>query len=118
MLAPYCITLSIAVGYVNGHGHHSVQHQAGHHGKHHPSHDNSIVDTKALDNLEDLGANGTLQDDGLVCIDKVMMIQETEYDEVMTCVHKYQERCHSTFRTVYEPHQVIQFLHLEMAHLP
>ena len=34
------------------------------------------------------------------------MIQETEYDEVMTCVHKYQERCHETFTTVYEPHQV------------
>ena len=103
----------MAVGYLNGHGHHSPVHgrhqDAGHHSGHHIHHEpveNSIVDTKALDNLEVLGSNGQPDENGLVCIQKVMMIQETEYDEVMTCVHKYQERCHETFTTVYEPHQV------------
>ena len=100
---------------LNGHGHHSPVHGRGrhraaaHHSGHHIRHQplaNSIVDTKALGNLEELGSNGEADDNGLVCIQKVMMIQETEYDEVMTCVHKYQERCHSTFTTVYEPHQV------------
>ena len=101
------------VGYLNGHGHHSaahgkhhgVGHETGHHVQHQPV-ENSVVDTKALDNLEELGSNGVADDNGLICIQKVMMTQETVYEEVMTCVHKYQERCHATYTTVYEPHQV------------
>ena len=83
----------------------SKTHPQYHHSNDHPK-ENSIVDTKALDVLDDLNDNGTPDDNGLVCVQKVMMIEETKYDEVMTCVHKYQQRCHNTFTTVYEPHQV------------
>jgi len=34
-----------------------------------------------------------------------MMVEETRYDEVMTCDHSYRERCHTSYVTVYEPHQ-------------
>ena len=93
------------VGYLDSHGHLSKTHPHHHHSNDHPE-ENSIVDTKALEVLDDLNDNGTPDDNGLVCVQKVMMIQETKYDEVMTCVHKYQQRCHNTFTTVYEPHQV------------
>ena len=33
------------------------------------------------------------------------MREETVYDEVVTCHHSYDERCHQTFVTTYEPHQ-------------
>ena len=42
---------------------------------------------------------------GRRCVNKVMMREETEYEEIMTCVHNYDTRCHSTYVTVYEPHQ-------------
>ena len=35
----------------------------------------------------------------------MMMREETEYDEIMTCIHDYDNRCHTTYVTVYQPHQ-------------
>ena len=63
------------------------------------------VGPKALDVQEDLFANGTEVGDGKICIDKVMMQERTEYEEVITCTHDYVERCHDTIITTYEPHQ-------------
>jgi len=39
------------------------------------------------------------------CIDKVEMIEETEYDEVVQCDHSYDRRCHTTYVTNYESQQ-------------
>ena len=39
------------------------------------------------------------------CIDKVVMQEETEYDEVVTCKHSYSEKCHNTYVTDFEPQQ-------------
>ena len=39
------------------------------------------------------------------CIDKVMMLEETVYDEVITCDHSYDKRCHTSYITNYEPQQ-------------
>ena len=39
------------------------------------------------------------------CIDKVVMQEETEYDEVVTCKHSYSEKCHKTYVTDFEPQQ-------------
>ena len=44
-------------------------------------------------------------DDGRKCVNKVMMREETEYDEVLTCDHSYDKRCHDSYVTKYEPHQ-------------
>merc|ERR1712106_899657 len=33
--------------------------------------------------------------DGKKCIDKVEMVEETEYDDVVQCDHSYDKRCHT-----------------------
>ena len=43
--------------------------------------------------------------DGRRCIDKVEMVEETEYDEVENCDHSYDTRCHTTYITTYESQQ-------------
>ena len=42
---------------------------------------------------------------GKKCIDKVEMVQETEYDEVVTCDHSYDKRCTISYTTTYEAQQ-------------
>jgi hypothetical protein len=39
-------------------------------------------------------------------VDKVEMVEETEYDDVMTCDHSYDRRCHTSYTTTYEAQQV------------
>ena len=39
------------------------------------------------------------------CVDKIVFVNETEYDEVITCDHTYSEKCHATFKTDFEPSQ-------------
>merc|ERR1712083_928884 len=43
--------------------------------------------------------------DGKRCIDKVEMVDETEYDEVVQCDHSYDKGCHTTYVTNYESQQ-------------
>ena len=33
------------------------------------------------------------------------MVEETEYDDVVTCKHSYSEKCHTTYTTDFEPQQ-------------
>jgi len=42
---------------------------------------------------------------GRKCINKVMMVEETVYDEVITCDHSYDKRCHTSYITNYESQQ-------------
>jgi len=42
---------------------------------------------------------------GRKCIDKVMMVEVTEYDEVITCDHSYDKRCHTSYVTNYDSQQ-------------
>jgi len=44
-------------------------------------------------------------DDGKKCIDKVVMVEETEYDDVIQCDHSYDKRCHTTYKTNYQSQQ-------------
>ena len=97
------------IGYVNDDGHLHPNHQ------HHHHHDEDEgpfgqiqedADTKAL--VSDQFLNNpdvTVDSDGLKCIKKLMQIQYTDYTEVMTCVHKTEERCHTSYVTDFEPHQ-------------
>ena len=48
---------------------------------------------------------GSIAAAGERCIDKVVMVQETEYDNEIICKHSYSERCHITYKTDYEPQQ-------------
>ena len=37
--------------------------------------------------------------DGLRCVEKVMMVEETEWDEVVNCEVSQEERCHQSYVT-------------------
>jgi len=48
---------------------------------------------------------GAVAEAGEKCIDKVEMVEETEYDDVIQCDHSYDKRCHTTYVTNYESQQ-------------
>ena len=62
------------------------------------------VNQKALDILDQI-RDQQPDAEGRKCVKKMMMREETVYDEVMTCHHSYDERCHDSYITTYEPHQ-------------
>merc|ERR1712170_269390 len=88
----------------------------GHHGDHHGDH-------AARAPSQNLGARAQRQGasdastsfadvagaspgpDGKRCIDKVEMIEEIEYDDVVQCDHSYDKRCHTTYVTNYDSQQ-------------
>ena len=40
------------------------------------------------------------------CVQKVVMEEKIEYDEVVECEHSYDKRCFTSLSTVYQPEQV------------
>jgi len=48
---------------------------------------------------------GSIAAAGERCIDKVVMVEETEYDDEITCKHSYSQKCHTTYTTDFEPQQ-------------
>merc|ERR1712042_2592 len=48
------------------------------------------------------GAIAAASAEGKKCIDKVEMVEETEYDETVQCDHSYDRRCHTIYLTNYE----------------
>merc|ERR1711973_389114 len=96
-----------------------AQHR-GHHGNHHGDHHEeparrAFSDVAARDQRQRGGDDTDVSfpsvaaarpgSDGKRCIDKVVMIEETEYDEVVQCDHSYDRRCHTTYVTNYESQQ-------------
>ena len=91
--------------------------QAVHHDGHHAHHDDHHHAHHAVDDVRDArqrgrGGNddvaldiGSIAAAGERCIDKVVMVEETEYDDVVTCKHSYSEKCHTTYTTDFEPQQ-------------
>ena len=43
---------------------------------------------------------------GRRCVQKVMMVEETVFDEIVTCDHSYDKKCLTSYITQYEPFQV------------
>ena len=39
------------------------------------------------------------------CVEKIQMVEHTEYDDELICKHKYSEQCHQTYVTDYKPQQ-------------
>merc|ERR1719226_360380 len=84
-----------------------------HHGHHeHHAHDHSLGEPVdfARDSRQGSGDDldlsiGNIAAAGERCIDKVVMVEETEYDDHVTCKHSYSERCHTTYTTDFEPQQ-------------
>jgi len=48
---------------------------------------------------------GSIAAAGRRCIDKVVVVQETEYDDEITCQHSYSQKCHTTYSTDFKPQQ-------------
>merc|ERR1711874_134050 len=80
-----------------------------HHGHHEASPRQSLNDiTGRTDRQGSEGPDvsfGAVAAAGKKCIDKVEMVEETEYDDVVQCDHSYDKRCHTTYVTNYEPQQ-------------
>merc|ERR1712055_467586 len=83
----------------------------GHHGDHHAHHETASLDSRASRQGDEGGvsfpdvAGASPGADGKRCIDKVEMVEETEYDDVVQCDHSYDRRCHTTYVTNYESQQ-------------
>merc|ERR1712180_173407 len=94
-------------------------HHGDHHGAHHGNHGNHGNHVQSVEGLDDrisrqgddtpvsfpaVAAAGPGAD-GKRYIDKVEMVEETEYDETVQCDHSYDRRCHTTYVTQYESQQ-------------
>ncbi len=44
---------------------------------------------------------------------KVIIVEETEYEDQVECKHSYNQRCHTTYTTDFEPQQVIFFTNIK-----
>ncbi len=96
-----------------------AEHAHGHHDHAHEHHHEETNARGARQRNRQFGNNNQRQgaDDGPAldigsiaaagerCIDKVVMVEETEYDEEIECHHSYSERCHTTYTTDFEPQQ-------------
>lgn len=88
------------------HGHHA--HHA-HHDDHHDHHEAGL-DLPARASRQGAGADvaldiGSIAAAGERCVDKVVMVEETEYDDHIECHHSYSQRCHTTYTTDFTPQQ-------------
>merc|ERR1712241_590599 len=90
----------------DGEDHHGAHH--GHHGQGHGRQPVQSLEARAQRQGDDtdvsfpaVAAAGPGAD-GKRCIDKVEMIEEIEYDDVVQCDHSYDRRCHTTYVTQYE----------------
>merc|ERR1711962_1181758 len=82
------------------HGHHEHAHEH--------AHAHNVVDARqrGRGGGDDVALDiGSIAAAGERCIDKVVMVEETEYDDVVTCKHSYSEKCHTTYTTDFEPQQ-------------
>merc|ERR1712080_762326 len=95
----------------DGEEHHAHGDHHGHHGEHHERQPVQALEARAQRQGDDtdvsfpaVAAAGPGAD-GKRCIDKVEMIEEIEYDDVVQCDHSYDRRCHTTYVTQYESQQ-------------
>ena len=70
------------------------------------SHLSAINELDAPRNVLDVIRLQEKDGNGRICMNKTMMRKETEFEEVITCTHSYDERCHTTYTTRYEPYQM------------
>jgi len=84
-------------------------HGHGEHGEHHHAHQepSQAIDSGSFRQGDD-GVDvsfGAVAEAGKKCVDKVEMVEETEYDDVVQCDHSYDKRCHTTYVTNFESQQ-------------
>ena len=88
---------------------HNGEHHGEHHGDHHAAHEED--ETPNLRQLVALsrsvpqaryGVEEPPSDGGKKCVQKVMMVEEVIWDDVVTCDHSYDKRCHTTYKTSFD----------------
>lgn len=90
-------------------GHHHDDHHA-HHAHPHTGLDPRISRQGA--EVDDADSNNALPDfaelqqAGERCVEKVMMVEETTYDDQIVCHHSYSKKCHETYITSFEAVQM------------
>lgn len=67
--------------------------------RHHENEDGTHGSGNGVPTFDEVSAAGER------CIDKVEMVEHTEYDEQVVCKHSYSEQCHQTYVTDYKPAQ-------------
>merc|ERR1712002_627794 len=70
-----------------------------HHEHAHHEHEHQAVDARGSrqGGGDDVALDiGSIAAAGERCIDKVVMVEETEYDDVIECKHSYTQKCHIT----------------------
>jgi len=92
----------------HGAGHEGGHHEGGHHEEHARQPSQSLPAPIALQgegapSFDDVA--GAEEVGGKRCIDKVEMVEQIEYDEVVQCDHSYDKRCHTSYVTSYESQQ-------------
>ena len=61
-------------------------------------------DRSSKNSINSIIGNVTREGD-MICKDKLMMVEYTDFTEVTTCVHNTDTQCHDTFVTKFVPHQ-------------
>jgi len=96
----------------NGRAASNAAHEHHHHDHaHHDDHAHAHEDVPARGSRQRGGGDDVALDIGSIaaagerCIDKVVMVEETEYDDVIECKHSYSQKCHTTYTTDFEPQQ-------------
>jgi len=102
------------------HEHHEAHGEHGHHGEHgdHGAHGDHGKQSHSLINplqaRQGYGGEESAQDSpdfseiagsGKKCIQKVMMVEETVWEDHEQCDHSYDKRCHKSFTTTYQSQQ-------------
>merc|ERR1712168_390947 len=85
-----------------------ASHAAHDHHEHEHAHEHQAVDARASrqGGGDDVALDiGSIAAAGERCINKVVMVEETEYDDVISCKHSYSQKCHTTYTTDFEPQQ-------------
>merc|ERR1712038_1650522 len=95
-------------GHQGEHGEHHGEH--GHHGENHARQPSSRLPVPVARQGDDGPPSfddvaGAKEVGGKRCIDKVEMVEQIEYDDVVQCDHSYDKRCHTTYVTNYESQQ-------------
>merc|ERR1719495_1304722 len=79
-----------------------------HHGHHEDHHDNAVAGRDQRQGDDADTSFGAVAAAGKKCIDKVEMVEETEYDDVVQCDHSYDKRCHISYITNYISQQEVE----------
>ena len=79
------------------------EHHGDHHGAHHGHEEDETPNLRQLVALSrSYGVDETETDEEKKCVQKVMMVEELIWDDVVTCDHSYDKRCHTTYKTSFD----------------